>query len=424
MDKPFRHKLWLKIVIGMFLGISIGLLVSPDGAAIISTKSANVFAVWFALPGHIFLALIQMIMIPLIVSSIILGIAETHSLSKLRSIGFRITPYFIITTLISITIGTILASLIKPGQYIDKNLLQSSIEQETVSNVGKIIEAPSFHDRIVNLIPTNPIDAALNGNMLQLVILAIFVGIALTAIKSLHSKPLVALAKSIQELSMVIVGWAMRLAPIAVMGLLAQVTIKVGITALLGMSVYVATVLLGLISLLSFYLIIIWLIGGVNPLVFLSKIKEIQLLAFSTSSSAAVMPLSIQTAEEKLEVQSSTANFIIPLGATINMDGTAIYQVIAAIFITQVFGVDLSLGELFLLAITTLGASIGTPSTPGVGIIVLATVLTGIGIPASGIALIIGVDRILDMSRTVINVTGDLTACVIMDKWLKKTKSR
>jgi len=150
----------------------------------------------------------------------------------------------------------------------------------------------------------------------------------------------------------------------------------------------------------------------------LSRVREVQLLAFSTSSSAAVMPLSIKTAEEKLGVQSSTADFIVPLGATINMDGTALYQVVAAVFLTQVFGIELSSGELLLLITTTIGASIGSPSTPGVGIVILATILTNIGVPASGIALIIGVDRILDMSRTAINVTGDLAACVVMDKWL------
>jgi len=170
--------------------------------------------------------------------------------------------------------------------------------------------------------------------------------------------------------------------------------------------------------LLGFYLTVVLIVAGVRPSKFLSRVREVQLLAFSTSSSAAVMPLSIKTAEEKLGVQSSTADFIVPLGATINMDGTALYQVVAAVFLTQVFGVELSSGELLLLITTTIGASIGSPSTPGVGIVILATILTNIGVPASGIALIIGVDRILDMSRTAINVTGDLTACVVMDRWL------
>jgi proton glutamate symport protein len=164
--------------------------------------------------------------------------------------------------------------------------------------------------------------------------------------------------------------------------------------------------------------VIVFTVAGITPSEFLSKIREVQLLAFSTSSSAAVMPLSIKTVVEKFKVQASTADFIIPLGATVNMDGTALYQVIAALFLTQVFGVDLTHGQMLLLVATTIGASIGSPSTPGVGIVILATILANIGVPPSGIALIIGVDRILDMSRTAINVSGDITACIVMDKWL------
>jgi Na+/H+-dicarboxylate symporter len=200
--------------------------------------------------------------------------------------------------------------------------------------------------------------------------------------------------------------------------LLAQITIKIGFDAILGMSAYVGTVLLGLALLLITYLGIVLVLGRRSPLTFLADVREVQLLAFSTSSSAAVMPLSMQAAEEKLGTSQALSQFVIPLGATVNMAGTAIYQVIAAVFLTQVFGVELSLSDLFLLAATTVGASIGSPSTPGVGIVILATILAGIGVPASGIALIIGVDRILDMSRTSINVTGDLAACVVMERWI------
>ena len=183
---------------------------------------------------------------------------------------------------------------------------------------------------------------------------------------------------------------------------------------------YVGTVLLGLLSLLIFYLILVYTITRMPPLSFLTKIRELQLLAFSTSSSAAVMPLSIETATNKFGISKSTANFVIPIGATINMDGTAIYQVIAAVFLAQVYGIELSISSLVLLSVTTIGASIGAPSTPGVGIVVLATILGGIGVPVSGIALLIGVDRILDMCRTVVNVSGDITACLVLDKLLAK----
>ncbi len=225
-----------------------------------------------------------------------------------------------------------------------------------------------------------------------------------------------------QEISLTVIDWAMRLAPVAVFGLICNITMRVGFDAIAGMAAYVGTVLGGLALLLVFYLVLAAVLGKTNPLRFLARIREVQLLAFSTSSSAAVMPFSMQTAENRLGVAPSVSRFIVPLGATINMDGTALYQVSAAIFLAQVYGVQLGFLEIATLAATTVGASIGTPSTPGVGIVILATILQGIGIPPSGIALIIGVDRILDMSRTAINVTGDLTACTIMNRWLRPPK--
>ena len=413
-----RSKLWVQIVVCMILGIGIGLSVSQEGLALVSEQTAVLITGWLVLPGHLFLALIQMIMLPLVVSSIVLGIAGAEDLDKLRKMGLRIAPYFVGTTTVAVLIGVVLVTFVEPGQYIDPQMLSAALADTASGVVGKDLEELTLHDRIVGLIPANPLSAALDESMLQIVVFAILMGVALASIDSNRARPLLELSSSVQELSMKIVSWAMVIAPLAVLGLLAQITMQVGVDALVGMSVYVGTVLLGLGLLLGFYVTVVFIVGGVSPSKFLSRVREVQLLAFSTSSSAAVMPLSIKTAEEKLGIQSSTANFIVPLGATINMDGTALYQVIAAVFLTQVFGVELSSGELLLLIATTIGASIGSPSTPGVGIVILATILTNIGVPASGIALIIGVDRILDMSRTAINVTGDLTACVVMDRWL------
>ena len=417
-----RSRLWLQIVIGMFFGIVIGISLSPAGYALVAKSTAELVTGWLVLPGHIFLALIQMIMIPLVVSSIVLGVADTNDPQKLKKMGVRIAPYFVVTTTVAVLIGVSIVTLIRPGEMIDPALLENlmtdtALEKTTPPNSDA---NESIHDKIVNLIPANPINAALEESMLQLVVFAILIGIALVSIDDARAKPLLDLARSLQEISMEIVSWAMLLAPYAVLGLLAQITMQAGIDALIGMSAYVVTVLSGLALLLVFYSVIASVVGGYNPIKFLGDLKEVQLLAFSTSSSAAVMPMSIRTAEQKLGVDSATADFIVPLGATINMDGTALYQVVAAVFLTQVFAVDLSSGELVLLIATTVGASIGSPSTPGVGIVILATILTNIGIPASGIALIIGVDRILDMSRTAINVTGDLTACIVIDKWLSK----
>jgi Na+/H+-dicarboxylate symporter len=413
-----RTKLWLQIVVGMVLGISIGLLVSPEGAALVSTQVADLVTGWLVLPGHLFLALIQMIMLPLVVSSIVLGIAGAEDLNKLRKMGFRIAPYFVVTTTVAVLVGVLLAILIEPGRYVEPQMLTQVLANVDVLTVDEKLEALNIRDRIVGLIPTNPLSAALDESMLQIVVFAILTGIALASIDTTRAKPLLDIARAIQELSMKIVGWAMVLAPLAVLGLLAQITMQVGVDALVGMSVYVGTVLIGLGLLATIYATIVFLVAGIKPVTFFSKIREVQLLAFSTSSSAAVMPLSIKTAVDKFKVQSSTADFIIPLGATVNMDGTALYQVVAALFLTQVFGIDLTGGQLLLLVTTTIGASIGSPSTPGVGIVILATILANIGVPPSGIALIIGVDRILDMSRTAINVSGDITACIVMDKLL------
>jgi Na+/H+-dicarboxylate symporter len=254
--------------------------------------------------------------------------------------------------------------------------------------------------------------------MLQIVIFSVFVGVALLSMAPDKSRPLLELLGSLQEVCMTVVRWAMLLAPLAVFGLMARLTSTVGLEVLLGMAVYVGTVLLGLLFLLLLYMALILFVGKRSPLAFLKGSKEVMLLAFSTSSSAAVMPLSIQTAERELGVRPSVSQFIIPLGATINMNGTALYQGVATVFLAQVYGIDLSLAAMTFVVVTAVSASIGAPATPGVGIVILATILQGVGIPPGGIAMIIGVDRILDMSRTAINVTGDLTACAVMDRWV------
>jgi len=418
-----RTKLWAQIIVGMVLGVAIGLILAPSGAAIVSEHLAYMVAGWLVVPGHIFLALIQMIVLPLVISSIILGIASSGDHAYLRKVGLRIAPYFVATTTVAVAIGIFLALTIKPGNFIDSSLVEQAMTTDArpPQTVTVEIQETTIPEKIVALIPSNPISAALDKSMLQIVVLAIFLGVALVSISARHARPLLELAGSVQEVSMRVVSWAMVLAPLAVFGLLADITIKIGLDALLGMGVYVGTVLLGLLCLLAFYLLIVAVVGRRSPWKFLSDIRDAQLLAFSTSSSAAVMPLSMETAQEKLGVKPAIARFIIPLGATVNMDGTALYQVVAAVFLTQVYGVELTFGKLILLTATTVGASIGSPSTPGVGIVILATILEGIGVPASGIALIIGVDRILDMSRTAVNVSGDLTACVVMDRWLADT---
>jgi len=417
-----RLHLWVQVLVGMVLGVGVGLLLSPSGAGLVSTELADSLAAWLALPGKLFLALIQMVVVVLVLSSIVIGITSSGDAAFLRRVGWRVAVFFVVTTGIAVAVGIGLATALNPGRLIDAALLERTMSSGMATGLdtaGAAIEQTRpIPDRIIGLIPTNPFGAVLEHAMLQIVILAIFIGVALLAVPSDRAQPLIDVLGSVQEVSMQIVSWAMLIAPLAVFGLLAQITIKVGFDAIVGMSAYVGTVLLGLGLLLVLYLLIVALLGRRSPWSFMASIREVQLLAFSTSSSAAVMPLSMQVAEDKLAVGRAMSQFIVPLGATVNMAGTAIYQVIAAVFLTQVFGVSLSASDLFLLAATTVGASIGSPSTPGVGIVILATILQSVGVPASGIALIIGVDRILDMSRTSINVTGDLATCVVMERWI------
>lgn len=420
-----QGRLWIKILIGMFLGLVAGVFLSPH-MGLINENTAEIVGSWLALPGNIFLGLIQMIVVPLVFASIIRGLASSEDLDHLRRLGTRLVFYFVFTTTVAIIIGIGVTTLLQPGKFIDKSLTASEGELTVPGEEEDIPGAPdldSLPDIVISLLPENPLGAMVRREMLQVVLFSIIIGLALVAMVPRQARPLMELMGSLQEVCMTVVRWAMYLAPLAVFGLLAQITIKVGLEALVGMGAYVGTVLLGLIILLGFYLLLAWVFGRNNPLFFLNAVREVQMLAFSTSSSAAVMPLSMQTAEEKLKVRPSISELLIPLGTTINMDGTALYQGAATVFLAQVFGTELGLPALLLIVVTTVGASIGSPATPGVGIVILAMVLQSVGIPASGIALILGVDRILDMSRTAINVTGDLTASVVMDRWVGGSKS-
>jgi Na+/H+-dicarboxylate symporter len=419
-----RGRLWLKILIGMLLGIIVGLLLGPS-TKLVDPGTGIIIGEWLSLPGYIFLGMLQMIVVPLIFASIIRGIAAGEDMEQLRKIGLRITGYFLVTTAFAIGIGLVIAILIQPGNYISGEMIQTTLGSKTATtqnnvSIPNIADLPGMIGTVVSI---NPLGAMVNGQMLEIVLFSVITGIALVSMSPQQSKPLLDLLGSIQEVCMTVVKWSMLLAPIAVFGLLAKFTTRLGIDALLGMAVYVGTVLLGLIIMFCLYLIIVFLVSKKGPSDFIRSVRDVLLLAFSTSSSAAVMPLSIKTAEEKLGVRPSVSQFVIPLGATVNMNGTALYQSVAAVFLAQVFGVELGPMQFILIMITVVGASIGTPSTPGVGIIILALILTSVGIPTSGIALIMGVDRILDMCRTAVNVAGDLVACIVMDHWVGSKKT-
>ena len=416
-------RLWLKVMIGMVLGIAVGILIGPT-VGLIHPRTASVIGNWLAFPGQLFLALIQMIVIPLIFASVIRGLAASEDLEQLRKVGLRVVVFFLITTAVAIVIGLFVALLIKPGLFIDSSLVEKRLWTAGIIVPGESpeegLDIEALPTKIVTLLPSNPLTSMVEGQMLQVVIFAIVFGVALVMMAPSQAKPLLDLMGSLQEVCMTVVRWAMWLAPFAVFGLLAQLTTKIGLSSLLGMAVYVSTVLFGLLVLVGMYLIILYVFIRQRPWEFIVAVRDVLLLAFSTSSSAAVMPLSIKTAEEKLAVRPSVSQFVIPLGATINMNGTALYQGVAAMFLAQVYGIDVTTGGMLLIVLTAVGASVGSPATPGVGIVVLALVLDTVGIPTAGIALILGVDRILDMSRTSVNVCGDLVASKIMDRWLEQ----
>jgi Na+/H+-dicarboxylate symporter len=417
LNKLIKDRLWAKVLIGMLLGVLFGLLLNffKDD---LPPEFVKVFTGWLSFPGKLFLKLIQMVMIALIVSSIISGIVDS-SPDQLKTVGLKALFYFVFTTIVGVSIGTLVTYLIKPGKYMPKESLggANSSNPDFVPTDFKFSQLP---DMILQLIPSNPIEAMITGDMLSLVLFSIIVGISMLHLerKSIHA--VIDLLASTQKIAMSIVNWAMKLVVFAVFGIMASMIANVGKDSIEGIGLYVITVILGLLLMFLFYLLLTLVVARKNPISFLIDIKDSLLLAFATTSSASVMPVSLKIAEEKLHVPKHISGIIIPLGTTINMDGTAIYQCISFIFIMQVYGIDPPLASVVLSMFTIVMASIGTPAVPGAGIIVLASVLKTASLPVEGIMMIIGFERILGMFRAIINAMGDLTACVVFDRFLKK----
>lgn len=420
-----NQKLWRHILLGMAAGAVVGFILSPSGAGLVSPDVAATIGSWVGILGIIFLGMIGMVIIPLIVCSIILGINGSRDMGFVRRISVRLIPYFMITSLITVSMGIGVATLIQPGKGMTPQsvgMSMASAEEAAEEKIaGRTLENLTVPQRIANMIPANPLRAAMDIDLLQVVIAAIIAALAILALPRETTATLIDVCNAGQAVSMKIIEWVMRIAPYAVFGMITDMVIRLGPSTFIGLGWYVATVLIGLGLIIVMYLLIVAVLGRRSPIEFIKSTKALQLLAFSTSSSAAVMPVTLQTTEEKLGVHPDIARFVVPLGATINMDGTGLYQAAAAVFLCQFFGIDLSFGEMMILAFTMVGASIGTPSTPGVGIVVLSTVVAGMGVPPEGIGMILGVDRILDMCRTSVNVMGDTTASVVMERWLHRT---
>ena len=417
-------QLWLQVVIALLIGLGVGLVLGDDVGVGLEDNTLDTLSAYLKIPANIFLSVILMIIVPLIFASIVVAITNLGTKEKMKTLGLGIGVYFVITTTISILIAITLASIIAPGSILDLTALQEthnlSEEDLKVTEGFSIDEIPEIAS---NIIPRNPIVSYLEGQMLSILIMAMIVGLAMAALPKESVKPLLDLLESVQKITLYILIIAMKIVPFAVFGLIVGMVAKVGIETMAGLGVYMATVIIGLGAMLLVYSVIIKFVAKRSIFSTFSKFRNPQTLAFSTASSMATMPMTLKTAEEDLKLDKRVSKFVIPLGTTVNMDGTALYQVIAVFFLAQLFAIELSIFSILVIIITSLLASIGTPAVPGAGTIVLTTILITVGIPPVGILLLLSVDRILDMIRTMVNVTGDLTASCAFHEITRDKKS-
>jgi Na+/H+-dicarboxylate symporter len=416
-----------KILIGMVLGLLFGF-------AMTGISWGTGFVVdWIQPLGTIFVKLLKLIAIPLILASLIKGISDLKDISKFRDIGLRTILIYVVTTVIAITIGLLLVNAIQPGDGISEETITKITE--TYANDGgvqsKIEEAGRQKQSgplqfLEDMVPDNAFMALSNNKlMLQVIFFAIFMGISMLLIGEKSAKPLKRFFDSLNEVVLKMVDLIMLSAPVAVFALLASVVVSSSDPELLlALLKYAGVVVLGLLLMIVFYTLVVSFYTKKNPFWFLKEISPAQLLAFSTSSSAATLPVTMERVEEHIGVDKEVSSFVLPVGATINMDGTSLYQGVAAVFISQALGFDLTLGGQLTIVLTALLASIGSAAVPGAGMVMLVIVLESIGFPsdklAIGLALIFAVDRPLDMCRTVVNVTGDATVSMIVAKSVGK----
>ena len=366
--------------------------------------------------GRLFLAMIKMVVVPLVFFSLIVGIASLGDFRKLGRMGGVTLGFFLLTTMMALTIGLVLTNLIQPGSLLSETdraiLLGSFTASSVMSNAA---EAPSMLDQLVAIVPTNPFGSLAKGDMLQVIFFATMIGIAFTLMETRKAKVAVSFFESLNEAMVVLVHVAMKLAPFGVGALLFEVVGNTGLGVLVALGAYGGVVLLGLLLHITItYMPFVKFYAGLPFLGFLRAIRSALVLAFSTSSSSATLPVTMEACESNLKVNGEVTSFVLPIGATVNMDGTALYQGVAAIFIAQIYGIDLSLGDQATIVLSATMASVGAAGVPGAGMLTLAMVLAAVGVPVEGVALIIGVDRILDMFRTATNVVGDSTATVLV----------
>ena len=412
-----------KILIGMLLGVGFGFVMLQV------ESGADFIANWIKPIGTIFVKLLKLIAVPLILASLIKGISDLKDISKFASIGLKTIIIYVLTTVVAISIGLLLVNSLSPGNGVSQETISKLTDTyaRNISVQGKIAEAGRQQasrplDFLESMVPDNAFTALSNNKlMLQVIFLAIFLGISLLLVGEKSAKPLKDFFDSLNDVVLKMVDLIMLTAPYAVFSLLANVVVSSGDPDLLyALLFYSGVVVGGLLLMICFYLSLVSLLTKKNPLWFLKQISPAQLLAFSTSSSAATLPVTMERVEEHLGVDKEVSSFVLPVGATINMDGTSLYQAVAAVFIAQALDFDLTFSDQLMIVLTALLASIGSAAVPGAGMVMLVIVLESVGFPADklaiGLALIFAVDRPLDMCRTMVNVTGDATVSMIIAK--------
>ena len=397
-----------RILIAMGVGISLGALLQWLALPQDHLFNAVVLNGFIDGGGRIFIALLKMLVVPLVFVSLVCGAASLGDTGSVGRLGGKTIGLYLLTTAVGVSLAMLIALTTDPGlggESASSMASASTFEPKT---------APSVKDTFINVVPSNPIAAMADGKMLQVILFALLFGLALSKAGASGEK-LRAFFSDLNDVMMRLISMIIALTPIGVFCLMTQLGATLGLAEIAKVAMYFATIVIALLVHASLvYPLLLKTLTGLNPLVFLGKMREALLVAFSTSSSGATLPVTLRTVEHKLGVQNNVASFAVPLGATINMDGTAIMQGVATVFIAQFYGIDLGLSALLTVVLTATLASIGTAAVPGVGLITLTLVLDQVGLPVEGIALIIGVDRLLDMLRTAVNVTGDATVATIV----------
>jgi len=398
-----HHRLSNRILAGLVLGLLFGLVLNWTIADIGWVRNFVLDGV-FSVVGEIFVRFLSMLVVPLVFVSLISGVSALSDPAKLGRVGGKAVGLYMITTGVAISLALLAAILVKPGVGANPGEL---VERE-------IAEQPSFGQVLIDMVPRNPVEAMANGDMLPIIIFAVLIGLSI-ALSGESGKRIGRFFDDFNEIIMRLVGFVMLMAPYGVFALITVLAATTGWNTFLGVLKYVVLVLVVLVLHATItYSTLLKVLAGLSPLRFFSKMRAVLAFAFSTASSGATIPVTLRTVEHRLGVDNRVASFTVPLGATINMDGTAIMQGIATGFIAQYYGIDLSLGQYLMVVLMVIMASIGAAGVPGVGLILLAGVLKSVGLPAEGIALILGVDRLLDMTRTAVNVCGDAAVTCIV----------